>query len=135
MAESKDFTVKDRRAFSQDDPQNDGDESSPSQPETEAEPASEAADSKVEEQAQPPLPEINFSTFIMSLNASALVSLGVIEDPASGEKSGNLSVGKQTIDILGMLEEKTKGNLTEDEAQMLKSILYELRMLYVREKG
>jgi hypothetical protein len=44
-------------------------------------------------------------------------------------------MAKQTIDILGMLEEKTKGNLSEDEASMLKNMLYELRMLYVKERG
>ena len=70
----------------------------------------------------------------MSLNASALVNLGLIDDPASGGKSKNLPVAKQTIDIIAMLEEKTRGNLNEDEEQMLKSILYELRMLYIKEK-
>ena len=138
MSDSKDFIVKDRRAFSQENPESEEDEEkrpSPPTPETEAASASEGADSTDDEQPQPPLPEINFSTFVMSLNASALVNLGLISDPASGEKSRNLPVGKQTIDILGMLEEKTKGNLNEDEAQMLKSILYELRMLYVKERG
>ena len=47
----------------------------------------------------------------------------------------NLPLAKQTIDILGMLEEKTKGNLTEDEEKMLKNILYDLRMIYIKEKG
>ena len=82
-----------------------------------------------------PFPEINFPTFIFSLNSSALLNLGVIEDPGTGEKAKNLPLAKQTIDILGILEEKTKGNLTEDEAGMLKNFLFELRMLYVKEKG
>ena len=81
------------------------------------------------------MPEINFATFIFSLNSSALVHLGIIEDPVTGEKVKSLALGKQTIDILGMLEEKTRGNLTNDEENMLKNILYDLRMLYVREKG
>jgi len=80
-----------------------------------------------------PLPEINFPTFIFSLNSSALVNLGVIEDPASNQKAKNLPLAKQTIDILGMMEEKTQGNLSDDEANMLKTMLYELRMLYVKE--
>jgi hypothetical protein len=82
-----------------------------------------------------PLPEINFSTFIASLNASALVNLGIIADPATGVKEKSLPIAKQTIDIMSMLQEKTKGNLTVDEESILKSILYDLRMMYVREKG
>ena len=81
------------------------------------------------------MPAINFSTFIMSLNASALVSFGVLEDPGTGKKHANLPVGKQTIDILVMLKEKTSGNLLSDELKMLDSIIYELRMTYVKQKG
>jgi hypothetical protein len=87
------------------------------------------------EQAQAPLPKINFPTFVASLNASALVHLGVIEDPVSGKAEKNLPMAKQTIDILSMLQEKTSGNLTADEEAMLKSILYDLRIFYVKEKG
>lgn len=79
------------------------------------------------------LPKIDFSTFALSINSSALVQLGLIEDPGTGQKTKNLPLAKQTIDILGMLEEKTSGNLTEDESHILKNILYELRMLYVKE--
>ena len=85
--------------------------------------------------AQAPLPTINFATFIFSLNSSALVQLGMMEDPITGEKSENLPLAKQTIDILSMLEEKTKGNLDTDEAAMLKNILYDLRIHYVKAKG
>jgi Domain of unknown function (DUF1844) len=81
------------------------------------------------------LPKIDFSTFVLSINSSALVQLGLIEDPASGQKIKNLPLAKQTVDLLAMLEEKTRGNLTSDEENILKSILYELRMLYVKEKG
>ena len=81
------------------------------------------------------LPKIDFSTFVLSINSSALVQLGMIEDPASGQKAKNLPLAQQTIDLLAMLEEKTKGNLTNDEENILKNILYELRMLFVKEKG
>jgi len=81
------------------------------------------------------LPKIDFSTFVLSINSSALVQLGLIEDPGSGQKTKNLPMAKQTIDLLAMLEEKTRGNLTSDEENILKNILYELRMLYVKEKG
>ncbi|OEU65608.1 MAG: hypothetical protein BA867_12955 [Desulfobacterales bacterium S5133MH16] len=81
------------------------------------------------------MPKINFATFIFSLNSSVLVQLGLIDDPATGKKTKNPLLAKQTIDILGMLEEKTRGNLTKDEETMLKNILYDLRMIYVKEKG
>jgi hypothetical protein len=83
----------------------------------------------------PPLPTINFATFIFSLNSSALVQLGMMEDPMTGEKTKNLPLAKQTIDVICMLEEKTRGNLNADEAAMIKNILYDLRILYVKEKG
>jgi hypothetical protein len=83
----------------------------------------------------PSMPKINFATFIFSLNSSALVHLGIIDDPASGSKSKNIAMAKQTIDILAMLQEKTLGNLTGDEENMLKSMLYDLRIIYVKEKG
>ena len=83
----------------------------------------------------PPLPAMDFSTFILSLNQSAFVHLGIVDDPASGQKNKQLALAKQTIDLLGMLEEKTRGNLTAEESGMLKNILYDLRIIYVREKA
>jgi len=80
-----------------------------------------------------PLPEMNFSTFVVSLNASALMHLGLMEDPVQGGKVKNLELGKQTIDILVMLEEKTRGNLSHDEEKLLKNILYDLRINYVKQ--
>jgi len=80
------------------------------------------------------LPAIDFSTFIMSLNASALVHLGVIDDPISGKRVKNLPLGKQTVDMLRMLQEKTRGNLSEEEDKLLQGILYDLKIAYVRQK-
>lgn len=88
-----------------------------------------------QEQAGMLLPKIDFSMFIFSLNSSVLVHLGILDDPATGKKANNLAAAKQTIDILGLLEEKTRGNLTDQERDMLKHILYDLRMIYVREAG
>jgi len=136
MSDKQDFTIKDRRVF-----RGTPEEDAPPETEPSISGTEEAAETVEHETAsdgnaeEGQLPEISFATFILSLNASALVNLGAIDDPTSGTKSKNLMVGKQTIDILSMLEEKTRGNVTEDEAQMLKSILYELRMLYVKEKG
>ena len=80
------------------------------------------------------MPKIDFSTFIFSLNSSALVHLGVISEPGSNAKVKNLVLAKQTIDMLGMIDEKTKGNLTDDEMNLLKNILHDLRLMYVKEK-
>ncbi len=91
-------------------------------------------DEKAPEEVTAQLPAIDFSTFVISLNSSALVQLGILEEPGTGHKTKNLALAKQTIDVLAMLEEKTKNNLNRDEESMLKSILYDLRMLYVKEK-
>ncbi|MEW6614827.1 MAG: DUF1844 domain-containing protein [Thermodesulfobacteriota bacterium] len=88
---------------------------------------------KEKKQEQIPLPEMNFSTFIFSLNSSALFHFGEIPDPATNERNKNLPVAKQTIDIIGMLKEKTKGNLTNDEEMLIDHILYDLRMRYVEQ--
>jgi hypothetical protein len=85
------------------------------------------------EHAQTQLPAIDFATFVISLNQSALVHMGVVADPGSGKRAKNLPLAKQTIDILGMLETKTQGNLNEDESKLLQSLLYDLRIIYVRQ--
>lgn len=79
------------------------------------------------------LPRIDFATFIVSLNSAALVHLGVLEEPSTKNLVKNLPLAKQTIDILTMLEEKTRGNLTPEERTMLQSMLYDLRVIYVKE--
>ena len=78
-------------------------------------------------------PEITFSTFVLSLSSSAAMSMGGYQDPVSGHVPKNLEIAKQSIDILGLLAEKTKGNLNADEQKLLDSSLYELRMRYVEE--
>ncbi|MFQ5431364.1 MAG: DUF1844 domain-containing protein [Nitrospinota bacterium] len=78
-------------------------------------------------------PQITFSTFVLSLSSSAAMSLGGYQDPVSGHVPKNLELAKQSIDILGILAEKTKGNLNDDEQKLLDSSLYELRMRYVEE--
>jgi hypothetical protein len=82
-----------------------------------------------------PLPEISFASFIFSLSSSAFVSLGAIPDPNTGKMEKNLALAKQTIDILGLLREKTRNNLTKEEENLFDQMLYDLRMSYVREVG
>jgi hypothetical protein len=146
--DKKDFVVKDRRRFSQESREGEAkdehseagaaqEEESQASPSGEQSGKSEArkkADAR-EEMEQTLLPEINFATFVVSLNASALLHLGAIEDPATGKSEKNLPMAKQTIDILCMLEQKTVGNLTKDEENLLKNILYDLRIIYVKESG
>ena len=131
--EGEGFVIKDRRKFSADT--GEPVEEEPERPEKERavkkEPPTGEAESTEEEYAQ--LPEVNFSTFIFSLSSSAFLHFGEIPDPASGKKKKNLPMAKHSIDILSMLEAKTKGNLTDDEKQLLENILYDLRMRYVKE--
>jgi len=75
---------------------------------------------------------LNFSTFILSLTTSALVCLGELPDPITKEKTKNLALAQQTISIIEILKEKTAGNLTEDEENLLGTVLYDLRMKYVQ---
>jgi len=78
------------------------------------------------------LPPVTFSTFILSLNTTALIHLGELPHPETNEKKVNLDLARHTIDTLDMLREKTKGNLTPDEERLLENVLYELRMRYIK---
>ncbi len=80
------------------------------------------------------LPKIDFSSFILSLYSSGLVQLGQVEDPSSGKKSVNLDLAKHTINLIAMLEEKTRGNLTEDEKNLINTLLSEIRVAFVKAK-
>ena len=67
----------------------------------------------------------------MSLSSSAFYHLGDMPDPTTGKKELNLPAVQQTIDMLNMLKEKTKGNLKEDESKLLEQLIYELQVKYV----
>jgi hypothetical protein len=134
--EEKGFVVKDRRKISLED--------EVQQPETEPIQETEAGKSQQEategaqgdsEMRAVPLPEVTLATFIFSLSTSALVHLGDIPDPETKNSQVDLPLAKQIIDTLGMLQEKTKGNLAPDEDNLLKSILYDLRLRYVQKSS
>lgn len=79
---------------------------------------------------------IDFPTLIMSFASAAMISMGAVPDPMTGSVCRDLAIAKQNIDIITLLKEKTKGNLTRDEETLLDSILYELRMVFVQvQKG
>jgi len=74
---------------------------------------------------------LSFVTFMMGLSTQALVHLGEIPEPHSGKFEGDLLAAEQLIDIIAMLQDKTRGNLDAEEAQLVETILFELRMKYV----
>ena len=95
-----------------------------------------AARSAADDEAHPSvagaeLGEISFGAFLMSLSTEALVHLGEMTDPSGGQAQRDLAMAQQLIDILGMLREKTRGNLDHDEQALLDAILFDLRMKYV----
>jgi Domain of unknown function (DUF1844) len=118
------FTVNDRRSFTEG---------------TEGASAGEAThdDVPAKESGVAPVgltaafPPVDFHTFVLSLGSSALLHLGEIENPNDGVSQKDLPLAKHTIDILAMLAEKTKGNLSPAEEKLMESLLYDLRLRYV----
>jgi hypothetical protein len=98
--------------------------------------ASQKAASEADKTAREmPLPEITFSSLLFSLSSAAFVNLGAIPDPNTGKVEKNLLLVKQTIDLLVLLRDKTRNNLTQEEETLFDHLLYDLRMSYVREVG
>ncbi len=130
--EGKSFTFKDKRRRFDEDGESSG------EPEKEDAPAGSSDDIQAGPAPEKDLadgdasaPPINFSTFVLSLASSAAYHMGGFQDAVSGKTSVNLDLAKQSIDILAILEEKTKGNLTEEETSLLSHSLYDLRMKFV----
>lgn len=79
---------------------------------------------------------IDFSTLILSFASAAMIGMGAVPDPMTGQIHRDIDIAKQNIDIISLLKEKTKGNLTREEDELLSTILYELRMSFVQaQKG
>ena len=129
--EAKGFTVQDRRRFSPET--GEAREGAPEAVTSTEPPAAEepAGSSSKSDAQQGALPEINFSTFVISLSTQALMHLGEIASPISGKVEPDIPVAKQMIDILGMLREKSRGNLNSGEEKLMEDILFDLRMKYV----
>ena len=89
------------------------------------------ADSHDSSKADETLPSVDFATFVLSLSHSALMHMGEAPNPETGTIETSLPLARQTIDLVAMLEEKTKGNLTGDEERLLGQILFDLRMRFV----
>jgi hypothetical protein len=122
------FTVTDRRSFSEGEDSRAQEGPAPvapsAAPATEGPPAPGPGGTAS-------LPAVDFHTFVLSLGSSALLHLGELEHPDVGAPQKDLPLAKHTIDILVMLEEKTRGNLTPAEEKLIGSLLYDLRLRYV----
>jgi len=125
--EEKGFVFKDRRKLS-----SDAEKEAESPKSTGPEGAVKETQAEAKTPPQSPLPEVNFSTFVVSLSTEVLFHLGEIPHPISGEKQKDLNLAKHAIDTLAMLMEKTQGNLTEEEKKLLEYMLYDLRMAFIR---
>ncbi len=124
--EEKGFTVRDRRFSARKEEEI---------KEKKEETLKEEAPKSESREEEGPLPEITFINFIFSLSTSALIQLGEVQDPITQKQSKNLPLAKQTIDLIGMLKEKTKGNLTPEEEKFIDNVLFDLRMRYVKAVG
>lgn len=77
------------------------------------------------------LPAIDITTLVLSLSHSALLHLGDAPDPSTGHVAVDLPMARQTIDLVSLLQEKTRGNLSGEEERVLAQALFDLRMRYV----
>jgi hypothetical protein len=125
------FVVKDKRIFAEGNEAKEEGAAPPTdeKPKIQENVQSQSRDDKFD------YPPINFTNFVLSLSTSALFHFGDFPDPATGSTQKNLSAAKQTIDMLDMISEKTKGNLNEQENNLIQGALYELKLRYVKENG
>ena len=106
---------------------------------TQPPPPRQAAGPRRQDQPRPGKPpsgeeeelSIDFPSFLLSMATSAMVHMGEVADPATGQPAENLQAARQTIDILTILREKTEGNLSGDEQRLLDGLLYELRLKFL----
>jgi hypothetical protein len=133
-SEDKGYTVKDRRFLhlSEEEKAQLKEEAAAAPKEGPVEAGPEAPPSE-DTGREEPLPDITFPSFLISLSSSAFISLGQIPDPLTGQQEKNLPLAKQTIDLLGLLREKTRNNLTSEEENLFDHLLYDLRMAYIKE--
>ncbi|MBK9305956.1 MAG: DUF1844 domain-containing protein [Nitrospira sp.] len=122
--EEQGFVIRDKRGGA-------GGESPPRTTATTKESPASTATSTDEPSRVAPAPPVTFSSFVISLGSSSLMLMGEQLDPQQAPMPVNLPQAKEIIDLLSVLEDKTKGNLTSDEQTVLRDMLYALRMKYV----
>jgi len=128
------FVIKDRRSFDEQGELKKDDAADDAVKKEEKVTEEPKKETPKEEGPEPPLPEVNFSSLILSLSSTAFLHFGEIPDPGTGEKKKDLALAKHVIDTIGMLKEKTEGNLTQEEKQLIENILTDLRLRYVKAK-
>ena len=133
--EANQFKVTDRRQFTSEgetrqdpEPQPEPSEAPPPPAEPLREAPQEAPPDSADEDSQEGM---NFASFLLSLATTGMVHLGEIPEPPTGQTLENLEAARQMIDILGILKEKTEGNLTPEESQLMENMLYEMRMRFL----
>lgn len=133
------FKVTDKRRFT-DQGENKLDEHAssvsediPEQPAPSEERSTESAErsNRSGDQRKAPPPPMDFTTFVISLANTALFQLGLVKGSESDEPKKDLAGARQTIDLLALMEEKTRGNLTDQEQKILAETLFQLRMVFV----
>ena len=157
--EEKGFTVKDHRSFNADGSSRSADEgqagaeaesasageaepnsAEPIDQQNNADAQAQFEEAKAQDEAagssqgqeRGPLPPVEFSGLILSLSHAAMMHLGQIPDPNTGQAQMDRELARHTIDTLGMLKDKTEGNLTPEEQRLIDHALTELRLAYVR---
>ena len=140
--EERGFVISDKRLFSPSGqritdagpPKAAPPESPP--PHTQEEPAAAASPQTPTAEADTPqdLPPVDFASFVMMLTNNVMVFLGQVPNPLTQQPQVDLAQAQHTIDILMMLREKTRGNLTADEERFLQELLPQLQMAYVQAK-
>lgn len=129
--EKKSYTFLDKRGLDQDEPEIQRDPKGP-EPRGRPEPQSGPNQRTPGPEARRGMPlSIDFTTLIMSFASAAMISMGRVADPATGTVQRNMAVAQQNIDIISLLHEKTRGNLSAEEERIMDQVLYELRMAFV----
>ncbi|HON96009.1 MAG TPA: DUF1844 domain-containing protein [Deltaproteobacteria bacterium] len=129
--EKKSYTFLDKRGVDHDEPAPQKDlKGSGAERKPEPQPSPDPGPTESQTRRGVPL-SIDFTTLIMSFASAAMISMGRVEDPATGAVQKNLAVAQQNIDIITLLHEKTRGNLTAEEERLMDQVLYELRMVFV----
>jgi len=128
--EEQGFKVTDKRGF-QDEGEAQKAESAQKAEEQPVKESSSAAGNIPPEQEGAPRAPIDFPSYLLSYYTQGLVLLGEVPNPYTNKKEEDVEAARHTIDILSMLEQKTRGNLTKEEQQLLETVLYELRMKFM----
>jgi hypothetical protein len=131
--EEQGFRITDKRAFTEDGERQ---QDSPTEEPSKAHEAPQSGEIPGPAAAGPEQPpgadaKIDFPSYVLSYYTQGLVLLGEVPNPYTQKKEEDLQAARHTVDILSLLKEKTKGNLSQDENQLLESVLYELRMKYM----